>query len=73
VSRLGTIVQDLIAVTVAVLTGGWLAWSLVRRLARPSCGPPAATPPGSDGFVPLDSLASQRPKKSGRPAGRPDR
>ncbi len=65
--------QDLIAITVAVLTGAWLAWSLIRRLGRPSCGPPTATPPGSDGFVPLDSLTLPPQKKSGRPAGRPDR
>jgi len=65
--------QDLIAITVAVLTGAWLVWSLIRRLGRPSCGPPTATPPGSDGFVPLDSLKPPPQKKSGRPAGRPDR
>jgi hypothetical protein len=35
-------------------------WSLTRRLARPSCGPP---PAGSDGFVPLDDLARPKHKK----------
>jgi hypothetical protein len=66
-------VQDALAIAVAVLTGAWLVWSLTRRLARPSCGPPPSTPAGSDGFVPLDDLARTKQKKSGRPAGRPDR
>ena len=56
--------QDLIAIAVAVAAGLWLVRTLWRQLARPSCGQ-ADTPPGTDGFVPLDDLA--RPKKSGRP------
>jgi len=74
--------QDILAIAVAVLTGAWLLWSLGRRLARPSCGPPPATPPGSDGFVSLEDLTgrgtgtaagSGAETRSGRPAGRPDR
>jgi hypothetical protein len=58
-------VQDALAITVAVLTGAWLVWSLTGRLARPSCGLPPSTPAGSDGFVPLDDL-ERKAKRSGR-------
>jgi uncharacterized SAM-binding protein YcdF (DUF218 family) len=47
--------QDLIAIAVAVAAGLWLVRTLWRQLARPSCGK-AETPPGTDGFVPLDQL-----------------
>jgi hypothetical protein len=56
--------QDAIAIAIAIAAGLWLARSLWRQAAAPSCGK-ADTPPGSDGFVPLDDLA--RAKKSGRP------
>ena len=56
--------QDLIAIAVAVAAGMWLVRALWRQLVRPSCGK-ADTPPGSDGFVPLDTLS--QPKKQGRP------
>lgn len=55
--------QDLIAIAVAVAAGLWLVRTLWRQLVRPSCGK-ADTPPGTDGFVPLDDLTR---KKSGRP------
>jgi hypothetical protein len=61
--------QDLIAIAVAVAAGLWLVRTLWRQMVRPSCGK-ADTPPGTDGFVSLDDLA--RPKKSGRPCGRPE-
>ena len=48
--------QDALAIAIAVMAAGWLAWSLGRRLVAPPCRPPDA-PPGSDGFVPLDDLA----------------
>jgi hypothetical protein len=47
--------QDLIAIAVAVAAGLWLVRTLWRQVARPSCGK-ADTPPGTDGFVPLDQL-----------------
>jgi hypothetical protein len=56
--------QDLIAIAVAVAAGMWLVRALWRQLVRPSCGK-ADTPPGSEGFVPLDTLS--QPKKQGRP------
>ena len=55
--------QDFVAIAIAVAAGLWLVRSLWRQLAAPSCGK-ADTPPGADGFVPLDDLAR---KKSGRP------
>ena len=56
--------QDVITIAVAVAAGLWLARTLWRQLGRPACGP-ADTPPGADGFVPLDDLTGI--KKSGRP------
>jgi hypothetical protein len=50
--------QDLIAIAVAVAAGLWLVRTLWRQVARPSCGK-ADTPPGTDGFVPLDQLTGQ--------------
>jgi hypothetical protein len=47
--------QDLIAIAVAVAAGLWLMRTLWRQMVRPSCGK-AETPPGTDGFVPLDHL-----------------
>ena len=64
--------QDALAIAIAVLAAGWLAWSLGRRLLAPACRLPDA-PGGSDGFVPLDTLGDSAKKRSGRPAGRPDR
>ena len=52
--------QDALAIGIAVVAAGWLAWSLGRRLIAPPCRPPDA-PPGSDGFVPLDAL--RKPKR----------
>jgi hypothetical protein len=73
--------QDAVAIAVAIATGCWLVWSLLARVARPSCCPPPSSPAGSDGFVPLESLSNHRPSRlspgsaheSGRPEGRPDR
>jgi hypothetical protein len=56
--------QDLLAIAVAVAAAAWLARTLWRQVAGPSCGK-ADAPPGADGFVPLDDLAGA--KKSGRP------
>jgi len=64
------IVQDLIAIAVAIAAGLWLARTLWRQLAAPSCGK-AETPPGTDGFVSLDAL-SRPGNDSGRPKGRPE-
>jgi hypothetical protein len=50
--------QDLIAIAVAVAAGLWLVRTLWRQVARPSCGK-ADTPPGTDGFVPLDQLTGK--------------
>jgi hypothetical protein len=49
--------QDLIAIAVAVAAGLWILLTLWRQIGRPSCGPPPAGPPGTDGFVPLDDLS----------------
>ncbi len=56
--------QDVLAIAVAVAAAAWLVRTLWRQVAAPSCGK-ADVPPGADGFVPLDDLASA--KKSGRP------
>jgi hypothetical protein len=48
--------QDAIAIAVAVAAGLWIVRTLWRQVSAPSCGQ-AATPPGTDGFVPLDDLA----------------
>lgn len=61
--------QDAIAIAIAVAAGLWLVRTLWRQVVAPSCGK-ADSPPGSDGFVPLDDLVGT---KSGRPRGRPDR
>jgi len=63
--------QDAIVITVALAAALWLGRSLWRQLERPTCGPPPAGPPGSDGFIPLDALAPPPKKKPGRPAERP--
>jgi hypothetical protein len=57
--------QDALAIGIAVVAAGWLAWSLGRRLIAPPCRPPDA-PPGSDGFVPLDALGDSAAKNRGR-------
>ena len=62
--------QDAIAIAIAAIAAVWLARSLMQRLVAPPCQPPSAGPPGTDGFVPLDSLTLG--KRSGRPEGRPD-
>jgi len=64
--------QDALAIAVALAAAVWLGRTLWRQLIRPACGPPPAGPPGSDGFVPLDTLNRAARKKSGRPGGRPD-
>ena len=62
--------QDIVAIAIAIAAGLWLARTLSRQLAAPSCGK-AETPPGTDGFVPLDAL-SRPGNDSGRPEGRPE-
>lgn len=57
--------EDLLAVTVAIVAALWLTRTLVRRMAAPPCGP-ADTPAGTDGFVPLERLTAAM-KKPGRP------
>ena len=54
--------QDVIAVAVAVAAGLWILRALWRQLARPSCGK-ADTPPGTDGFVPLDDLSGRAKRR----------
>ena len=51
--------QDAIAIAVSLAAAIWLVRTLTRQFFAPPCRPPDA-PPGSDGFVPLDSL---RPRK----------
>ena len=60
-----TPVQDVIAIAVSVAAGLWLLRTLWRQVSAPSCGK-AETPPGTDGFVPLEQLAqpSQRTFKA---------
>ncbi|MFM8378085.1 MAG: hypothetical protein ACKOB1_02045 [Planctomycetia bacterium] len=55
--------QDVIAIAISIAAGLWLVRTLWRQMAAPSCGK-TDTPPGADGFVPLDDLTR---KKSGRP------
>ncbi|MFM1997046.1 MAG: hypothetical protein RLZZ111_1433 [Planctomycetota bacterium] len=55
--------QDTIAIAIATLAAGWLAWVVARRLFAPPCSPPG--PEGGDGFVPLEKLTGG--KKPGRP------
>jgi hypothetical protein len=64
--------QDALAIGIAALTASWLAWTLFKRIQKPSCGPRTDIPAGSDGFVALHDLAAGA-KKSGRREGRPDR
>jgi len=61
--------QDAIAIAVAVAAAAWLARSLWRQLAAPSCGK-AAPPAGADGFVPIADL-TLRQTKPGRSEERP--
>ena len=61
--------QDAIAITVAIAAGLWLARTLWRQVANPSCGK-AANPAGADGFVPLGDLSASI-KKPGRSEERP--
>jgi len=56
--------QDAVAIAISIAAGLWLVRALWRQVAAPSCGK-ADSPPGTDGFVPLDALTSA--KKSGRP------
>jgi hypothetical protein len=56
--------QDALAIAISIAAGVWLVRTLWRQIAAPSCAR-ADTPPGTDGFVPLDDLT--RAKKSGRP------
>ncbi len=55
--------QDAIAIAISIAAGVWLVRTLWLQMAAPPCGP-ADTPPGSDGFVPLETLTR---KQSGRP------
>ena len=57
--------QDILAIAIALAAAVWLTWSLGRRLFAPPCRPPDA-PPGSDGFVPLDTLGDSATKMRGR-------
>ena len=49
--------QDVVAIGAGIVAAAWLARTLFRRLAAPSCGPPPGVPAGHDGFVPLDAIA----------------
>lgn len=55
--------QDAIAIFISIAAGVWLVRTLWLQVAAPPCGK-VDTPPGSDGFVPLDTLTR---KQSGRP------
>lgn len=61
--------QDAVAIAIAAIAAAWLARLLLKRLVAPPCQPPSSGPPGTDGFIPLDSLT--HPKQAGRPEGRP--
>ena len=64
---MNTTLQNLIALAVVAAAGVWLARSLWRRLWAPPCaGVDHTTPPGSDGFVSLDHLASKPPPPESR-------
>ncbi len=63
-----TLLQDGIAIGVAVAAAVWMVRSLVGRVLAPSCAPPAGIPPGHDGFVPLEGIApppGRRTERSG--------
>lgn len=64
-------IQDALAVLIAVAAAAWLTWTFTSRLKNPSCGP-RDVPDGADGFVSLSDLTTGA-KKSGRPEGHPDR
>jgi len=59
------VMQDALAIAIAVAAALWLGRTLWRQLTRPTCGPPPAGPPGSDGFVPLDALGDSAAKTRG--------
>jgi hypothetical protein len=63
--------QDALVITVALAAALWLGRTLWQQLRRPTCGPPAAGPAGTDGFVPLDTLSASHKTKPGRSAERP--
>lgn len=56
--------QDVIVIGIALVTGLWLARSLLRRFVAPPCRPPAAAPNGADGFVSLRSVTLSGQKKN---------
>ena len=58
--------QDLIAIAVSVAAGLWLVRTFWRQLAAPACGK-ADSPPGSDGFVPLEAVGRPLKKNRGDP------
>lgn len=53
--------QDIIAIGIAAATAAWFAWTLGKRIRKPSCGPRTDMPAGADGFVPLADLAMRPP------------
>jgi hypothetical protein len=59
--------QDAIAIAISIAAGLWLVRTLWRQISSPGCGK-ADTPPGTDGFVPLDALT--RPARHGGEADR---
>jgi hypothetical protein len=64
----GEAMQDFLAIAIAVVAGCWLLRTLWRQLSAPPCGT-ADTPPGTDGFVPLDALSrnAARPTRPAKP------
>ena len=60
--------QDAIAIAIAAVAAAWLARALLKRLIAPPCQPPSVGPPGTDGFVPLDTLTM--PPRPSLPAQR---
>lgn len=52
--------QDVIAIAIVAAASYWLSRQLWRRASAPPCQPPTSSPPGSDGFVPLEQLSDPR-------------
>jgi hypothetical protein len=61
--------QDAIAIAISLAAAAWLARTLWRQMASPSCGK-ASLSSGTDGFVPIADV-TMNIKKPGRSAERP--
>ncbi|MDO7689708.1 MAG: hypothetical protein MUQ67_10175 [Pirellulales bacterium] len=55
--------QEILVFFIVGTASIWLGRNLWRRVTAPPCQPPSKSPPGSDGFVPLEELHSYKEVK----------